>query len=301
MSSLTTRERRRPWGSSSRAGRCTRWDSIPAEVPTEFGGAGRPEDYQTKSSLWGMLIVGWLFSAALAVIGRVPALWKKNGGFVRVSRLRIGGVAIGPNWLNMDLMSLLVALLFSYLSICSALCRPLGAWFMPVFFAVLMYAYPESGLKAAAAERTRRFTRDLPGALDVMRLVAQSGGDLLSAIRAVIDVMPGGPVRDELSRVVAEVTIGTSLSVALNNVAARIGTNEANAVFSTLAQSLEMGTSVAENLQSAAQLIRHAARVKAQTQAQKAVVNMSFPLLLLILPGIFIVLFAPLVIQFINR
>ena len=170
-----------------------------------------------------------------------------------------------------------------------------------VFFAVLMYAYPESGLKAAAAERTRRFTRDLPGALDVMRLVAQSGGDLLSAIRAVIDVMPGGPVRDELSRVVAEVTIGTSLSVALNNVAARIGTNEANAVFSTLAQSLAMGTSVAENLQSAAQLIRHAARVKAQTQAQKAVVNMSFPLLLLILPGIFIVLFAPLVIQFINR
>ena len=175
------------------------------------------------------------------------------------------------------------------------------AFMAAVFFAVLMYAYPESGLKAAAEERTRRFTRDLPGALDVMRLVAQSGGDLLSAIRAVIDVMPGGPVRDELSRVVAEVTIGTSLSVALNNVAARIGTNEANAVFSTLAQSLEMGTSVAENLQGAAQLIRHAARVKAQTQAQKAVVNMSFPLLLLILPGIFIVLFAPLVIQFINR
>ena len=169
------------------------------------------------------------------------------------------------------------------------------------FFAVLLYAYPESGLKSAAAERTRQFTRDLPGALDVMRLVAQSGGDLLSAIRAVIDVMPAGPVRDELSRVVAEVTIGTSLAAALNNVAARIGTNEANAVFSTLAQSLEMGTSVAENLQGAAQLIRHAARVKAQTQAQKAVVNMSFPLLLLILPGIFIVLFAPLVIQFINR
>ena len=169
------------------------------------------------------------------------------------------------------------------------------------FFAFLLYAYPENALKSAAAERTRRFTRDLPGSLDVMRLVAQSGGDLLSAIRAVIEVTAKGPVRDELARVVAEVAIGTSLVAALNNVAARIGTNEANAVFSTLAQSLEMGTSVAENLQSAAQLIRHAARVKAQAQAQKAVVNMSFPLLLLILPGIFIVLFAPLVIQFINR
>ena len=169
------------------------------------------------------------------------------------------------------------------------------------FFAVLLYAYPESGLKSAAAERARRFTHDLPGSLDVMRLVAQSGGDLLSAIRAVIDVMGKGPVRDELGRVVAETAIGTSLAQALNNVAARVGTNEANAVFSTLAQSLEMGTSVADNLQSASQLIRHSARVKAQAQAQKAVVNMSFPLLLLILPGIFIVLFAPLVIQYINR
>ncbi len=178
---------------------------------------------------------------------------------------------------------------------------PSGMTFMgAIMFGVLMYAYPESGLKGAAEERTRRFTRDLPGSLDVMRLVAQSGGDLFSAIRAVIEVMEPGPVREELSRVVAEVTIGTSLPAALNNVAARIGTNEANAVFSTLAQSLEMGTSVAENLQNAAQLIRHTARVRAQAQAQKAVVNMSFPLLLLILPGIFIVLFAPLIIQFLN-
>ncbi|MBR4617015.1 MAG: type II secretion system F family protein [Kiritimatiellae bacterium] len=172
---------------------------------------------------------------------------------------------------------------------------------MAIVFAALAYCYPESSLKAAAEERARRFTRDLPGSLDVMRLVAQSGGDLLSAIHSVIEVMAAGPVREELSRVVAETTIGTSLAAALNNVAARVGTNEANAVFSTLAQSLEMGTSVAENLQNAAQLIRHTARVRAQAQAQKAVVNMSFPLLLLILPGIFIVLFAPLVIQFINR
>lgn len=170
-----------------------------------------------------------------------------------------------------------------------------------VFFAILFYAYPESGLKAAAEERSRRFTHDLPSSLDVMRLVTQSGGDLYSAIKSVVEVTQKGPVRDELSRVIAEVAIGTSLAAALNNVAARVGTNEANAVFSTLAQSLEMGTSVADNLQNAAQLIRHSARVKAQAQAQKAVVNMSFPLLLLILPGIFIVLFAPLVIQFVNR
>jgi len=169
------------------------------------------------------------------------------------------------------------------------------------FFAALLYAYPETSLKAAAEDRSRRFTHDLPSALDVMRLVAQSGGDLSGAIRAVIDVSPPGPVRDELARSLAEVAIGASLAKALTNIAERVGTSEANAVFSTLAQSLEMGASVADNLQQAAQLIRHSARVRAQTQAQKAVVTMTFPLLLLILPGIFIVLFAPLVIQFVNR
>ena len=192
------------------------------------------------------------------------------------------------------------------IAVAAPLCLLLGlsgfmAMLAGVGAAVLLYAYPESSLKAAAEERARRFTRDLPGSLDVMRIVAESGGDLLSAIRAVIEVTSQGPVRDELSRAVAEVAIGASLAQSLNNVASRVNTNEANAVFSTLAQSLEMGTSAAESLKSAAQLIRHAARVKAQAQAQKAVVNMSFPLLLLILPGIFIVLFAPLVIQFFNR
>lgn len=177
-----------------------------------------------------------------------------------------------------------------------------GAVFiLAAFFAAMTYAYPESGLKSAAEERTRRFTRELPGSLDVMRLVSQSGGDLLSAIRSVIEVSGPGPVREELAHAIAQVAIGSSLVDALNGIAERIGTNEANAVFSTLAQSLEMGTSVAENLKSAAQLMRHAARVRAQAHAQKAVVNMSFPLLLLILPGIFIVLFAPLVIQYVNR
>lgn len=254
-------------------------------------------------------------SALRAVLAPVAAFFERrrerdmelNRTIERLDKLV---VQAGGRFLDGATAAEVFAARFAFPVAAVAVALPLGAILRLPGFAVLagsavlaalLYSYPESGLKAAAEERTRRFTRDLPGSLDVMRLVAQSGGDLLSAIRAVIDVMAAGPVRDELSRVVAEVTFGTSLSAALNNVAARIGTNEANAVFSTLAQSLEMGTSVSENLQNAAQLIRHSARVRAQAQAQKAVVNMSFPLLLLILPGIFIVLFAPLVIQFVNR
>ena len=146
--------------------------------------------------------------------------------------------------------------------------------------------------------RARAFVRQLPGALDVMRLISQSGGDLFSGIVAVTQVTEPGPVREELVLLRNEVAFGTSLPAALNHVAERVGTPEATAVFTTLAQSIEMGTSVSDNLRSASELIRRQARSRAQERAQKAVVNMSFPLLLLILPGVFIVLLAPLVIQF---
>ena len=167
-----------------------------------------------------------------------------------------------------------------------------------VLFAVMLWKWPESGLRDLAAKRARVFVRQLPGALDVMRLISQSGGDLFSGIVAVTQVTEPGPVREELVLLRNEVAFGASLPAALNHVAERVGTPEATAVFTTLAQAIEMGTSVSENLRSASELIRRQARSRAQERAQKAVVNMSFPLLLLILPGVFIVLLAPLVIQF---
>lgn len=187
-------------------------------------------------------------------------------------------------------------------SVCALLrFSPVIALLGGVAFAALLYLWPEQALGEAAKKRVLRFSRDLPQTLDVMRLVSQSGGDLHGAIRTAVDVTPPGPVREELSRVVGEVAIGTSLAAALNNVAERIDSSDANAVFSTMSQALEMGTGVSENLGAAAQLIRRAARTRAQEKAQKAVVAMTFPLLLLILPGVFIVLFAPMIIQFAGR
>lgn len=168
-------------------------------------------------------------------------------------------------------------------------------------FAAMLYLWPEQALADLAKRRTEQFSRDLPPALDVMCLVTQSGGDLMSAVQSVIEVTPPSPVREELNRALGETAIGRSLAQALSHIADRIDTPDASAVFSTLAQSLEMGTSVADNLASAAKIIRKNARIKAQEKAQKAVVAMTFPLLLLILPGVFIVLFGPLVIQFLSR
>jgi len=54
-----------------------------------------------------------------------------------------------------------------------------------------------------------------------------------------------------------------------------------------------MGTSIVEMLESTTREMRRKRLLSAETEAQKAVVKISFPLLLLILPGIFIILLAP--------
>lgn len=163
---------------------------------------------------------------------------------------------------------------------------------------VLMFIYPEDALKTQVAVRSAKFVSQLPNALDLMRLIVQSGGNFNSAINCVVDNYIPGPVKEEFVSLKNELALGSSIQKSLLNIADRIQAPEASSVFVTLSQSMEMGTSISENLGDVANRIRKQQRTAAQEHAQKAVVKMSFPLLLLILPGVFIVLLGPVIVQF---
>ncbi len=167
--------------------------------------------------------------------------------------------------------------------------------------AVLGYLYPADALKTQVRKRAAQFVRQLPETLDVMRLIIESGGNFNSAADAVIMTCADGPVKEDFVTMKNELLLGISLQQALLNLADRVDSKEAGAVFITLSQSIEMGTSISENLREISANIRKQARLKAQEKAQKAVIKMSFPLLFLILPGVFIVLLGPLIVQFISR
>ncbi len=180
---------------------------------------------------------------------------------------------------------------------------------MPVIFillavpvvAVLGYLYPLDALKTQVRKRAALFVRQLPETLDVMRLIIESGGNFNAAADAVIMTCADGPVKEDFLTLKNELMLGISLQQALLNLADRIDAKEAAAVFITLSQSIEMGTSISENLREISAGIRKQSRLKAQEKAQKAVIKMSFPLLFLILPGVFIVLLGPLIVQFLSR
>ena len=117
-----------------------RWQQIPELIPTNFDGAGHIGAYGAKSSLIGLLLVAWIAWLLMAALARFPRLMKKNGGFVRVNAIRFGGTRLEPTPLSLDLCALVLAALFSYLCICSMLCRDLGVWFLPVTLVAVLLA-----------------------------------------------------------------------------------------------------------------------------------------------------------------
>jgi len=160
-------------------------------------------------------------------------------------------------------------------------------------FAFLLFMYPESALRAAAERRRSLFMRQLPGGLDILKIAAESGLDFHASVSYLVQIYLPGPVRDEMRLFQREFQLGVPTSEALLNLSQRIGAPEAATVFTSLAQAIEMGTSVSEMLAATAGEMRRKRLLSAEAEAQKAVVKITFPLLLLILPGIFIVLLAP--------
>ena len=154
---------------------------------------------------------------------------------VRANGRFLGGADAYEIYAARFVLPILACIIITLLAV--ALQIPAGlAILVALAFAVMLYLWPEQALADLAKRRTEQFSRDLPPALDVMCLVTQSGGDLMSAVQSVIEVTPPSPVREELNRALGETAIGRSLAQALSHIADRIDTPDASAVFSTLAQ-----------------------------------------------------------------
>ena len=106
-----------------------RYPAIPAQVPTNFDAAGRILSYSGKSSLIGLLVTAWILFAVLLVRSFFPQRWKMRRRTPRAYQATADALAV---------TRLVFALLLGYLTLCSALCRGLGAWCLPVVLAVVL-------------------------------------------------------------------------------------------------------------------------------------------------------------------
>jgi tight adherence protein C len=136
-------------------------------------------------------------------------------------------------------------------------------------------------------------TRALPFNLDLLTLAVEAGLGFTAALSTVIEKGKGGPLRDELQRVIKELKMGKTREEALRSLIARVELPALTSFVSALIQADRMGTSLGKVLRIQSTQLRLERTNRAEKLANQAPVKMLFPLIACIFPAVFLVLFGP--------
>ena len=169
-----------------------------------------------------------------------------------------------------------------------------------IILSLLGFLYPDIWLSGAVQKRRRRIFRDLPDTLDTLRLSVDAGLDLSSAMKVVVEKGRKGPLLHELEQVEREISLGRTRKEAFKNFSDRIGMAEVNSFVLALIQADQLGASVGPVLKVQADMARTKRWQVAEEIVNKMPMKMLGPLVLFIFPASFIVLFTPLLIQWMQ-
>ena len=171
-------------------------------------------------------------------------------------------------------------------------------------YAIIMvfgFLLPDLWLKDCIKTFHNKIVRAMPDALDTLALVVSAGVDLGGAIDTYVQGNKGNLLAEEFLRVKHEMDLGVPRPIALESMAKRLGCATLSDFTSAVIQSEKMGTSLSEILQSQASIVRMRRFNMAEELGQKAPVKMLAPLLLLIMPNVFIIIFAPMILKAIYK
>ena len=154
-------------------------------------------------------------------------------------------------------------------------------------------------LKNAVAKRYHKIRRQLPDGLDLLVICAEAGLSLDAALTRVAREMGGSApeLSDEVGLTAIELGFLPNRRQALLNLIRRADLPPIRAVINTLMQTERYGTPLAHSLRVLAAEFRDDRMMKAEEKAARLPAIMTVPLILFILPCLFVVLIGPAIIS----
>jgi tight adherence protein C len=139
----------------------------------------------------------------------------------------------------------------------------------------------------------------LPDALDLLVVCVESGLGLDAAMRKVCDEMKAHAkvIAEELSLCNFQMQVGRPRREVLHDLGVRTGVDDVRSLAAILIQADRFGSSIAQALRVQSDSMRTRRRQIAEEKAAKTAVQLIFPLVLFIFPGIFVVLVGPAALQ----
>ena len=165
------------------------------------------------------------------------------------------------------------------------------------------YYLPALLLQIRIRSRQRQIFRELPDALDLVLICLEAGLNFdLALFRVSRELAKVSPVMaDEFAQYFLEIQSGLPRKTVLANLAERNGVENLDSVVGVLLQSMRFGTNIAEALRVHIQSMRTRRRQLAEEQGAKMSTRLTFPMVMLILPALFIVILGPALINIYER
>ena len=155
----------------------------------------------------------------------------------------------------------------------------------------------------AKAEKKRReisVRGDLPFFIDLLALSVEAQLDFFSAIQRIVDKARGtdSVLAEELGNLLQRVSMGSSKADALKELADRLDISEITSFVAVLIDAERSGSPITQVLKDQSEQMRLERFVRAEKAGARASQAIMIPMMIFIIPAIFIMVFGPVAISF---
>ena len=167
--------------------------------------------------------------------------------------------------------------------------------------AVFGYIYPDIWVKGKAEQRQKDVTMNMPFAVDMLALSVEAGLDFIAAMTKVVEKAKPSALNEEFTILLKEIKVGASRAEALRNMAWRIDMITMSSFCATLIAADSVGASIGPILKALSNEIRQKKSAEVEKAGATAATKILFPMMFLIVPAVFIIVAAPLALQFLSE
>ncbi|MDZ4138863.1 MAG: type II secretion system F family protein, partial [Erythrobacter sp.] len=170
--------------------------------------------------------------------------------------------------------------------------KRLAAFALVVF---LSYKGPEIFISNQATKRTKEIQKGLPDALDLLVICAEAGLTVDAAFNRVAKELGRAypELGDEFALTAIELSFLNERKMAFNNLAYRVNLEAVKGVVTTMIQTERYGTPLASALRVLSAEFRNERMMRAEEKAARLPAIMTIPLIMFILPTLFVVILGP--------
>ena len=169
-----------------------------------------------------------------------------------------------------------------------------GNMMMCVIVAMLFITFPSMWLSAVIKKRHTSIMKALPNVLDLLTLSVESGRDLLSSLREILKRRKIDPLSEELMWTFQEIQLGRKRTEALRALSKRVKQVDLTATINAIIQAEEYGVSIGQLLRIQGDMQRGKRFAMAEKLANESSVKIIIPVVICILPSVFVILLGPL-------